>query len=73
MNIIDGEIPEDFDTALTKLQTWLSGFGGKSWVSIVRAVVEVGATFLKQGLSIQTVETVLEYVYQAFVKPHVNA
>ena len=73
MNIIDGQIPDDFDAALTKLQTWLSGFGGKSWVSIVRAVVEVGATFLKQGLSVQTVSTVLEYIYQMLVKPNVNA
>jgi phage-related tail protein len=50
LKLVDSQVPATFEDALKKLQTWLSGFGGKAWASIVRAVVEVGATFLKKRL-----------------------
>jgi hypothetical protein len=73
LKIVDSQVPDSFEDALTKLQTWLNGFSGNAWIGLVRTVVEVGATFLKQGLSLQAVATVLEYVYREFVKPKVSA
>lgn len=71
---VDANTPDDFNTALTKLQEYLSKYQGNTWIAITRAVVSVLTDILLKGASpIQTIETVLEYVYQLFVKPHVNA
>jgi hypothetical protein len=66
--------PDTYEDAMEILQTYLSKFQGNTWIAITRAVVTVLSDVLLNGASpIQTIETVLEYVYQTFVKPHVNA
>lgn len=71
---VDANTPDDFETALTKLQEYLGKYQGNTWVAITRSVVSVLTDiFLKGASPIQTIETVMEYVYQIFVKPHVNA
>lgn len=64
--------PTTFDAALAELQTYLGKFKDDGWIASVRAVVSVGAVFLTSlhgnTAPIQTIETVLEYVYQNFVK-----
>jgi hypothetical protein len=69
MKVIDGAIPDDFNTALTKLREYLNGFEGDGWIGMVRMAVEFGASFLSNGkLSIQAIIPVLEYVYRTFIK-----
>ena len=71
---VDANTPDDFDTALSKLQAYLSKYEGNSWVAITRAVVSVLSDILLKGASpIQTIETVLEYVYRTFIKGKIAA
>src|SRR4051794_12294726 len=71
---VDINTPDDFDTALTKLQAYLSKYEGNTWIAITRAVVSVlSDVFLKGTSPIQTIETVLEYVYRTFIKGKVAA
>jgi hypothetical protein len=66
---VDASIPESFEDALTKLQDYLGKFQGNTWISMTRATVSVLADVLLNGQSpVQTIETVLEMVYQTFVK-----
>jgi hypothetical protein len=71
---VDANTPDDFDTALAKLQDYLSKYQGNTWIAITRAVVAVLSDVLLKGTSpIQTIETVLEYVYRTFIKGNVTA
>lgn len=71
---VDASITDDFDAALAKLQDYLSKFEDNSWIAITRAVVSVLTDiFLKGATPIQTIETVLEYVYRTFIKGKVTA
>lgn len=62
-------VPQDFETALTELQEYLGRYTGNTWVSITRMIVAVAADVLLKGASpAAIIETVLEYVYQTFIK-----
>ena len=66
---IDTATPEDFNTALARLQEYLGKHEGNVWIALTRAAVGVLADiFLKGKSPIQVIETVLEYVYQTFIK-----
>ena len=63
------DTPDNFESALSKLQGYLSKYQGNEWIAITRAVVSVLTTILSTvGSPIQTVELVLEYVYRNFIK-----
>ncbi len=71
---VDANTPDDFGAALSKLQDYLGKYQGNTWVAITRAVVAVlSDVLLKGGSPIQTIETVLEYVYRTFIKDKVTA
>jgi hypothetical protein len=71
---VDANTPDDFGTALSKLQEYLSKYQGNTWIAITRAVVAVLSDILLNGTTpIQKIETVLEYVYRTFVKDKVIA
>jgi len=66
---VDANTPDDLNTALSKLQSYLGKYEGNTWIAITRAVVSVLSDILMKGASpIQTIETVLEYVYRTFIK-----
>jgi hypothetical protein len=65
----DRNVPDDFGAAMEKMQSYLATYEGHSWAAITRAVVEIGAVILSGGkLDISLVGTILEYVYQTFIK-----
>jgi len=69
LGIADNAASGTFEQALQTLQAYLSKYQGNTWITITRAVVEILVTVLEPGTIIQKIETVLEYVYQEFVKP----
>lgn len=72
LQLVDSETPADFDSAITALQNWLSKFSGAKWAEITRVAVVLGATILKEGLSLDSVVAVLEFVYQFIIKPKIG-
>ncbi len=70
----ESNTPDDFGTALAKLQSYLSQYEGNSWIAMTKAVVTVLAdVFLKGASPIQSIEAVLEYVYRTFIKDKIVA
>lgn len=70
----DANTPDNFASALGKLQTYLGKYEGNAWIAMTKAVVTVLAdVFLKGASPIQSIEAVLEYVYRNFVKGKVVA
>lgn len=68
---VDDYISEDYGTALIKLQAYLAQYVNTHnvWAAITRSVVEILADIKLNGkLNIQTITTVLEFVYQTFIK-----
>lgn len=71
---MDADTPDNFEGALGKLQSYLSKYEGNTWIAMTKAVVTVLAdVFLKGASPIQSIETVLEYVYRTFIKGKVAA
>ncbi len=71
---VDANTPNDFDAALGMLQSYLGQYEGNTWIAITKSVVTVlSDVFLKGASPIQSVETVLEYVYRTFIKGKVTA
>src|SRR5689334_8678146 len=65
---VDANTPDDFGTALSKLQDFLGKYQGNAWIAITRAVVAVLSDVLMNGTTpIQKIETVLEFVYRTFI------
>jgi hypothetical protein len=66
---IDSQVPDDFATAMTKLQEYLLKYNGNTWINIIRMVVTEGADILLNGVTpIDAISAVLAYVYHTFIK-----
>jgi hypothetical protein len=74
LKLVDDNTPETFEDAVAVLQAYLSKFGEHAvWASATKMVVEIAANILTgKATPIQTISTVLEYVYQMFIKPKMD-
>lgn len=66
---VEDSTPADYETALGKLQQFLNNYKDDTKNVVIRSVVTILSKILMSGTKpVQIIETVLEYVYQTFVK-----
>jgi hypothetical protein len=72
LKAVDNKIPLTLEDALEALKTYLSKLDGDVWKTISSGVGSALAVLLSPGTPVQKFTAVAEYIYQVFVKPHVE-
>lgn len=72
MKFITGEVPVTLPDAIALLRMYLSKVNGDVWGQISTAIGSSLAVLLSPGTPVQKFASISEYVYQLFVKPHVE-
>lgn len=77
MNVLQNiqtNVSPDLATTLQNYKVYMANVTGNNFVTIMKALVTIGADLLAPNVSIiQRIYTVLDYVYETLVKPKVTA
>lgn len=72
MKFIQGETPVTLADAIALIKTYLSKIDGDVWKTISQGIGSALAALLSPGTPVQKFAAIAEFVYQLFVKPHVE-
>lgn len=72
LKAVDNSIPLSLEDALESLKNYLGKLDGDIWKTISAGIGSALAVLFSPGTPVQKFASIAEYVYQLFVKPHIE-